>query len=200
MNPTSRLFSTIHGLLSRPLGFLEPRELNIDVFYGKDGERLMIGINRPPRVIMVTDKLLRLWDPEAPMLEELGYVLYDRNVLWRGSYYARRPWVYLFKARAWVQRRLVRLQSWTYRKLWHSHNQEGTKFSWRDLRPGPGRLCQAQEAARTLQTQILNQYTRIGKLESERERAHDQGMVEGWESHKRVAELYIDDVVQKAKD
>ena len=199
MNSTSRLFSTIHGWMCRPRGFFEPKELTVSVINDDNGERMMVEIKDTPRVVLVTDKLRYEWDPEMPSLEELGYRSYEKDVLMRATYYARRPWVYLRKARNWVQRRLVTLQAWTYRRLWHSHNQEGTKFGWRDIRPGPGRVCQAQAAARGLQEQIQNQYMRIGKLESEKERAHAAGALDGWEQHGKLMEKYIDDL-SKARE
>lgn len=187
------------SLTSRLSSLFEPRELHIGVFFGRDNERIMIDIDRPPRVILVTDKALHLWDPEAPMLEELGYVCYERNVLFRGSYYALRPWVYLFKARAWVQRRLVTLQAWTYRRLWHSHNQEGTKFGWRDVRLGPGGICKARAYASGLRLQVVAQCTEISNLKTAKDSAYANGMAKGWEQHAEVVEQFIDDV-QKAKD
>ncbi len=196
MSPTSRLFNTIHGWMCRPRGFFEPKELTVSVISDYNGGRMMVEIEDTPRVVLVTDKLRYEWDPEMPSLEELGYGSYEKDVLMRATYYARRPWVYLLRARVWVQRRLVTLQAWTYRKIWHSHNQEGTKFGWRDIRPGPGRVCQAQAAARGLQEQIMNQYQRIGKLEGERERAYDDGSAFGWESHRKVVEKYIDDLAK----
>ncbi len=197
MSLTSRLFSN-HGLLPWRGGFLQPKELHVGVFYGRDDERMMIEIERPPRVILATDKLLHLWDPDAPMLEELGYVCYERNILFRGSYYALRPWVYLLKARVWVQQRLLGALAWTQGKLWH-YDREGFGFRWRDMRLGPGGICRARAAASGLLLQVEAQYTELSNLRMAKDSAYDKGLVRGWEQHAEVVEQFIDDV-QKAKD
>ena len=127
--------------------FFEPRELHVSVFYGDDRERLMIELDRPPRVVQVTDKLLRLWDPEAPMLEELGYEKYDRDVYTMNSYYARRPWLWLLRAWVGAGRAFWNIVSWTYGKIWYSTlDSEGRRLKWRDVRLGSGALVQARSS------------------------------------------------------
>lgn len=95
------LFNLARGWLSRPRRFLAPRPLDAVVYYDNHSLRIMLGLGDLPRVMLVTDKMLRQWDPEMPTLEELGYEMYDRSTTMRASYYARGPWLWLL--RTWVR-------------------------------------------------------------------------------------------------
>lgn len=195
----------VHDLLCRPKTFFEPRSLDVDVFYGVDtaygggGERIMLGI-KSPRVILVTDKAIHQWDPEAPTLKELGYVEYDKSIVMRATYYARRPWVYLLKTRIWLVRRWWRLLDVTHGRLWHSISPDGRSMRWRDARPGSGALKEARADAAVLRMQIEAQYKEINVAKEEKEQAYLRGVTEGIDSHRRVVEQFIDGVVQKTKD
>ena len=80
--------------------FFKPQSFDTYCYYDKEGWCYMMEFTKPlPRVVLIADKLLRQWNPEMPSLEELGYVEYDRSFSMRATYYARRPWVWLLKAR-----------------------------------------------------------------------------------------------------
>ena len=200
MSLTSRLFDAIHGWLSRPRGFFEPRSLEVGVFYARDGERLMVEFEDPmPRVILITDRLLRQWDPESPSLEELDYVEYDRSFSMRATYYARKPWVYLIKATLWLKAQCWRFVPLTYGRLWHSDPWTGGyEFKWRNIRLGPGAAARARAYAADLRVQVDAQYKEIKDLKEAKDASYGAGMDSGWRQHAQVVERYIDDM-QKAK-
>ncbi len=195
------LFDTLRGWLSRPRGFFEPRPLEIGVFYGRDGERLMVEFEDPmPRVILVTDRLLRQWDLEAPSFEELGYVEYDRSALMRATCYARKPWSYLIRVTLWLKAQCWRFVPLTYGRLWHFDPWTGGyEFKWRNIRLGPGAAARARADAADLRTQISAQNREITHLKMAENVAYNEGMKAGVEAHSKVVERYIDDM-QKAKD
>jgi hypothetical protein len=197
------LFKLIHGWLSRPRGFLEPRPLEMSVFYAKDGERLMLGFDKPmPRVILVTDKLLRQWDPEAPSLGELGYVQYDRESTMRCDYYARRPWVWLLKAGMGVKRLWWRFLSVTYGRFWHVKDGfSNIELKWCNVRLGSGAAQIAREDAALLRMRVGNLRHEVEELKQERNRAFNDGRLEGWEHHQKALEVLVkenSDAMQKS--
>ena len=172
----------IHSILSRPKGFFEPRELGVGVIYEEDGERLMLEFDERPRVILVTDRALHKWDTEAPSLEEFGYEEYEKDHLMRATYYARRPWVWLLKARMRVMRELWRVLSLTYGKVWYFKR---TAFSqprrWRDVRLGSGVLQEERLASADL-------VRRVYELQEEKEQAYQK------------MKQYLDDAAQVDKE
>jgi hypothetical protein len=129
----------LKSLLSRARRFLEPRALEMYSHYDDDGECYMVELQEPlPRVILVTDRAERQWDPEVPSLKELGYEMYDRELAMRASYYARRPWLWLLRSWTWASRVFWRAMSYTHGKLWHdTPGSESRMLRWRDVRPGP---------------------------------------------------------------
>ncbi len=201
MSLISSLFDTIRG-------FFEPQSLETYYYYAEYGECYMMEFTKPlPRVTLMTDKLLRQWNPEVPSMEELGYTAYEKNISMRTTYYARRPWVWLLKARILAVRKLWSVLSRMYGKVWYFKR---TAFSqphrWRDVRLGSGvlpeeRLASASliERARTLQAEIDTQHKEIEYLKLERDASYSAGMDSGWRQHAQVVERYIDDM-QKAKD
>ena len=194
------LLDFVHGWLSRPRGFFEPRSLHVSISYSKDGERRMIELEDTPRVILVTDRLLRQWDLKAPSLKELGYVAYEKSALMRATYYARKPWVYLIKATLWLKAQCWRFVPLTYGRLWHFNPWTGGyEFKWRNIRLGPGAAARARADAAGLRTQIDAQHKEIEYLKLERDASYGAGVDSGWRQHAQVVERYIDDM-QKAKD
>lgn len=206
MSPTSRLFDIIHGWLSRPRGFFEPRPLEVHGYYGRDGECYMVDFNDPlPRVVLVTDKLMRMWDPEVPSLEELGYEKYDRSMTMRADYYACRPWLWLLRASIWARRRFWRVLSWSHGRLWHlKRNAFNQPFRWRNARPGSGVLGEVRLAANNLQATAYEQRREIDDLKHDKAAAYARGTRAGWDQHQKVLEnlasgMTVEEVVARLK-
>ena len=177
--------------------FFEPQPItSIGVYYDTKGERMMLEFDEMPRVILVTDKLLHEWDPEAPSLEELGYVAYDKDILMRATYYARRPWVWLLKAGLWAKYMWFKAVYWSYGRLWHLSSLDDTRFRLSKLRPGTGAMAQARADAAGLRLQIESQYNEINELKKGKNQAYRTGQLKGWEQHVQVVEQFIDERVK----
>jgi len=170
------------SVLSR---LFKPQQLAMGVYYAKDDERLMVEFDKPlPRVILMTDKLLRQWDPEAPTLEELGYEEYDRDATFRGTYFALRPWVWPLKAWLWVERAWFRAVYWSYGRLWYLDPWAmGNGFKLSRLRPGSGAVSRARKEAADMRARITAQGLKIDELKRDKESQFRKGMQEGWKQY-----------------
>ena len=182
MSLTSGLFDTVHDWLSRLRGFFNPRSLEVSVTVGANGERLFLEFGELPRVVWVTDKALRQWDPQAPSIEELGYTAYDKDFSMRATYYARRPWVWLLKAHVRIMRELWRVLSWADGKVWYFKR---TAFSqprrWRDVRLGSGVLNEERLASAHLVERVHKLQAEVEKLAADKRGLYVNGMKDGWD-------------------
>ncbi len=173
--------------------FFDHEPLVVTIISAKDGARLMLEFEEPmPRVILVTDKLLHEWDTEAPSLEELGYVAYDRDISMRATYYARRPWVWLLKAHIQAKQELWRVFSWAYGRVWHLKREAFSQpFRWRDVRLGSGVLQEERLATAELVGRVHELRAEVDELKSERLSVRMRDEKAGWDQHQRALENYL---------
>jgi hypothetical protein len=191
----SRLFDVVHGLLSKPRGFFEPQPIEIAAYYDDRGGRTMIEITSFPRVALVSDSVLRIWDPEAPSLEELGYGKYDREVTMMCDYYARRPWLWALRAAVWARRRWWSLLRWTHGTVWHTDPWiQGRQFRWRDVRLGSGAAEIARHDAAILKIKIDAQHEEIADLKRDKDLAYNDGWRRGVQRQREVFEAVLESV------
>ncbi len=171
--------------------FFRPRSLETRSYSGKDGKCYMVGFVEPlPRVVLVTDKLLRQWDPETPSLEELGYAEYDKSLIMRATYYARPPWVWALKA--WMRARRVwwGAVNWTHGRLWHT-SYHRWPFRWRDLRPGSGAVSEARISAAGLRVRVDQLTSEVDDLKHEKISSRARDMKEGWDQFAGAMRNYL---------
>ena len=177
-------------LLFRLRGFLAPQPIEMYSHYAEDGSRYMFEFPKPlPRVILVADRLVRQCEENGFEFGQLGYEEYDRALVMRASYYARRPWLWLLRAHVWAVKTCWRVLNAGHLRLWHTPiSRDGCGFRWRDVRPGSGALETSRADAANWRMEADRLLDETAKMKSD----YGKGLRDGWDAHQQAFEDMLD--------